>query len=99
MSTLTRRSFLTITVSVGTLLLSIPNIGRGQQGQLSVSGKPEIMRSKAKSRIREQVEKISESSKMNLGYELTPEEKNKLANNLLRELETETASTYVFIDP
>jgi hypothetical protein len=96
MSTLTRRSFLTIAASVGTLLLSLPNIGRGQP---SVSGKPEIMRSKAKSRIIEQVEKISESAKMNLGYELTPEEKNKLANNLLRELETETAGTYVFIDP
>ena len=94
-----RRQFLSCLSALGAVLVGITNIrvSHGEEALESVWGKPQIKRSELKSIVDNYVDRISASTKT--GYELTWPEKEKLAEDLMNDLEQQTSDIYTFIDP
>jgi hypothetical protein len=61
------------------------------------SGKPEVKWSEAKPIIKEYVEKMSAASKQSSGVEFTAEQKAKLVDSIMADMEAQ--HIYAFIDP
>jgi hypothetical protein len=80
------------------LILIYNLLQRPQRQDDWLEKRPKIKRFKVRCLAREQVENVSTSAESNLGYAFTAREKEQLADELLRSLETEGANRYIFID-